>query len=288
MIESKKSWEDASHLLSKVDIRLFHWINRFCNITRVLDWRNASAMFEADYQCMLDLGCGKGTSFRHYHKVAGFTVGLDRSRYDLKYAKKTKERVKARHSIGLVCADACSLPFDDETFDLVFSNCVIEHIADDDAVFSETARCLRPGGDFIATLPNSEGQASGIKRWLFGKPWGRRFASQEIQSYFGFQSLKEAEEWLNIHRWDQVRRGYVLVELKERLSHHGLEVTEFGYYHSSWILELWDLATFTRLNDFVPFNFLICGFLFHLLGRGRNEGSSFNSGVIAIKARKLR
>ena len=51
-------------------------------------------------------------------------------------------------------ASATELPFADASFGTVLSNCVIEHIVDNDAVLREIARVLRPGGTFATTLPS--------------------------------------------------------------------------------------------------------------------------------------
>lgn len=51
-------------------------------------------------------------------------------------------------------ADAGSLPFQNNTFDLVFSEYVLEHLSDPGLVFSEVARVLRDGGRFVSLAPN--------------------------------------------------------------------------------------------------------------------------------------
>lgn len=47
------------------------------------------------------------------------------------------------------------LPFPDESFDLVWSSEVIEHLEQPQRVLAELRRVLRPGGDIILTTPNS-------------------------------------------------------------------------------------------------------------------------------------
>lgn len=47
--------------------------------------------------------------------------------------------------------DLIHLPFEDNSYDLIFASHVLEHIADDAAALSEIARILRPGG--LAVLP---------------------------------------------------------------------------------------------------------------------------------------
>jgi SAM-dependent methyltransferase len=49
------------------------------------------------------------------------------------------------------------LPYDDHTFDLVYSDWVLEHIDDVDGFVSEVSRVLKPGGWFCARTPNKWG-----------------------------------------------------------------------------------------------------------------------------------
>lgn len=55
------------------------------------------------------------------------------------------------------------LPFEDESFDTVLLSDVIEHSAQPDALFSEVARILRPGGHIIIGVP--------FMYWLHEEPY---------------------------------------------------------------------------------------------------------------------
>ena len=52
-----------------------------------------------------------------------------------------------------VKADICNLPFEDEAFDFILCNHVLEHIPDDKKAMSEIYRILRPGGTAILQIP---------------------------------------------------------------------------------------------------------------------------------------
>lgn len=51
-------------------------------------------------------------------------------------------------------ANADSIPYENNRFDLIFANNVMEHLADPEAVFSEIERVLRPGGTVLFKTPN--------------------------------------------------------------------------------------------------------------------------------------
>ena len=55
--------------------------------------------------------------------------------------------------IADVKADICDLPFNDNVFDVVFCNHVLEHIEDDTKAMSELYRVLKPGGLGIFQIP---------------------------------------------------------------------------------------------------------------------------------------
>lgn len=55
--------------------------------------------------------------------------------------------------IADVKADICNLPFDDNSFDVVFCNHVLEHITDDTKAMQELYRVLKPRGMGIFQIP---------------------------------------------------------------------------------------------------------------------------------------
>lgn len=55
--------------------------------------------------------------------------------------------------IADVKADICDLPFEENTFDVVFCNHVLEHIIDDKKAMSELHRVLKPGGLGVFQIP---------------------------------------------------------------------------------------------------------------------------------------
>jgi methionine biosynthesis protein MetW len=97
----------------------------------------------------LDVGCGDG---EFALKVAE-RIGT-RQVFGLDVARENVERAKAR---GIDCCEADlerKLPFEDESFDVVCVNQVIEHLSDTDALAKEVYRVLKPGGYAVTCTPN--------------------------------------------------------------------------------------------------------------------------------------
>ena len=53
-----------------------------------------------------------------------------------------------------VAANASSIPYDSETFDVVFADNVMEHLSEPEKVFQEIYRVLKPGGVVLFKTPN--------------------------------------------------------------------------------------------------------------------------------------
>ncbi|MCZ7560474.1 MAG: class I SAM-dependent methyltransferase [Burkholderiaceae bacterium] len=94
---------------------------------------------------VLDLGAGAGIVREMYFKGhASKVCGVD-----------LDERVETNPMLdeGKV-SDAGRIPYPDETFDIVFADNVMEHIAEPLAVLAEVRRVLKPGGVFLFKTPN--------------------------------------------------------------------------------------------------------------------------------------
>jgi SAM-dependent methyltransferase len=59
-----------------------------------------------------------------------------------------------------VKADICNLPFEDNAYDIIFCNHVLEHIPDDTKAMQELYRVLKPGGMGIFQIPQDLSRAT--------------------------------------------------------------------------------------------------------------------------------
>jgi SAM-dependent methyltransferase len=97
---------------------------------------------------ILDLGCGAGTDSLVAAQMVGSSGSV--SGIDMTPAMLAKARRAAAElgvtNVHFIEGEVESLPFPDESFDVVISNGVIDLIPDKDAVYSEVYRVLAPGG----------------------------------------------------------------------------------------------------------------------------------------------
>ena len=96
--------------------------------------------------CALVDGCGVGMYLHHMRDHFEDVIGLDIEFDRLQQAKKLEEKVLAGAGEWL--------PFPENTFDLVLSHEVLEHVQDDRAAIREIFRTLKPGGRLILFCPN--------------------------------------------------------------------------------------------------------------------------------------
>jgi arsenite methyltransferase len=121
---------------------------------------------------VLDLGSGAGTD----SLVASLMVGPEGSVTGIDMTPEMLEKARAGadalgvSNVTFVEGEAERLPFEDESFDVVISNGVIDLIPDKDAVFGEIHRVLVPGGriqiaDVTIQQPVSEEGRRKIDLW---------------------------------------------------------------------------------------------------------------------------
>jgi ubiquinone/menaquinone biosynthesis C-methylase UbiE len=118
------------------------------------NWRPSSHVYQDmvaerlnDETRVLDLGCGRGGVMERLHSRAGLVVGLD-----------PDWRSLVEHRSGAVALShgvAETLPYEDDSFDLVCCSWVLEHLPAPERAFNEVARVLRGGGRFVFLTPNA-------------------------------------------------------------------------------------------------------------------------------------
>lgn len=176
---------------------------------------------------LLDLGSGKGVDvFKAARELngTGKAVGIDRLSEMIEKAKAIRDK---RHfdNADFKVSDIDDIEFDDNTFDIVISNCVINLLPDKEKVYREIFRVLKPGGRVsisdiiqIKKLP-----AEIISDPIFHATWvGGSITSVEVNNILekvGFMPYTVIEEDLTdeyLNKWGHkgldefIKRGKIL------------------------------------------------------------------------------
>lgn len=136
----------------------------------------------------LDLGCGDGILTEILFRYTGERrmVGIDIDPEETELARKYSfyERVHT-------CAGD-KIPEANGTFDFVISNSVLEHIPQLEPVIAEAARVLKPGGEFLFTVP-CPGFRGNLSGSLFGRVERERYLHELDQRLAHFNYLSEPD-----------------------------------------------------------------------------------------------
>jgi ubiquinone/menaquinone biosynthesis C-methylase UbiE len=102
---------------------------------------------------VLDAGCGSGGTALSIAEEVSFAVGLDLSRR-FSDAGTRLAREKRIANVAFTQGDGLRLPYADDSFDVVLSHSVIEHLPSAERYIAECARVLKAGGRlYLSTAP---------------------------------------------------------------------------------------------------------------------------------------
>ena len=191
---------------------------------------------------MLDLGCGEGRHiFGVMEKFPNLKcIGLDPH---IESLDKAFEGLKFLESISntktnFLSGSAYSLPFSDDSFDLVVCSEVLEHLHDYKDAIKEINRVLKPGGQFLASVPaefpekicwllseDYQNQPGGHLRIFKKNELIKEIAEHNFsfESSQRFHSIHSAYWWLRCLFWKSQESNIVIKGYKKILERHILK-----------------------------------------------------------------
>lgn len=191
---------------------------------------------------VIDLGSGYGGSARFLADRYGCRVtALNLSEVENERARKLNREQGLDELIEVVDGNFEELPYEDETFDLVWSQDAFLHSPAREQVIKEASRVLKPGGDFVFTDPmQSDDCPEGVLQPILNRIHLDSMASPEFyRKTASTYNLEEvAFEELTVH----LKRHYSAVldetikhetELQSRVSEEYIRNMKTGLQH--WI-----------------------------------------------------
>ena len=179
----------------KLIARIFHPVDywRYAEIGLVLGRLGSHLPTDAPVR-LLELAGPKISALLLSDRFAqAEVVSLDVMADDLKEWHLMKSQLPDRgRRIRLLAADGRGLPFPGDAFDAAVSVCAIEHFQGrgDVEASRELARCTRPGGTVLLTLPVASEYS---ETWLEEDVYGRKYEGEPIfwQRRYDAQSIEE-------------------------------------------------------------------------------------------------
>lgn len=113
------------------------------------NWRQSHHLQERiplDRTRILDVGCGAGYWTRRLSDLVAPTVGMD-------VGHEFLVKARTRYGVPVAGGEIANLPFGDDTFDAVYADNSLEHVADPGQGLREIFRILRDRGILVAMIP---------------------------------------------------------------------------------------------------------------------------------------
>ncbi len=169
--------ETAQKLLKLSEDEYDNFSSEFSN-TRQFFWRELEFIkkYAKKGSKVLDIGCGNGRLLNLFKDSSINYTGIDSSKKLIEIAKKYRKGKEI-----FIHGNAVSLPFENETFDTVFSIAVLHHIPSKKfrkQFISEAHRVLKKDGTLVLTVWNTA-----QKRFL------KKHVYHFIKKIFGFSDL---------------------------------------------------------------------------------------------------
>ncbi|MFL6281035.1 MAG: class I SAM-dependent methyltransferase [Vicinamibacterales bacterium] len=127
------------------DLDQYHF-EKLHHLLRLIDFDGYSG------RRVLEVGCGAGTDLARFARGGAIVAGVDLSSSAIALAKQNFEQQHLQADLRE--ADGETLPFADDTFDLVYAHGVVQYTVHPQRLVDECRRVLKPGGEAVFQVYN--------------------------------------------------------------------------------------------------------------------------------------
>jgi ubiquinone/menaquinone biosynthesis C-methylase UbiE len=191
-------------------------------------------------QKLLEIGCGRGEFLNAFQQLGMNCYGVDLSEHGFYQLSDIK--------VAKVDISRDVLPFDNNSFDIVYHKSLIEHLCSPDHLMIETCRVLKPGGRVIILTPDWTSQMKVFyEDYTHSRPYTVT-ALSDLLTVYGFRNVEsELFYQLPIYwRYPQLRIIAFLLHmfLSTPAARYLTKVTGLKIFR--WSVELMVLASSTK------------------------------------------
>ena len=179
---------------------------------------------------VLDAGCGHGL-YAMILAERGYRVdAIDIDTGRIRELQRHQAEYAPLARIDAQVGSLTSLPYPNNTYDVIICSDVIEHIADDRTAFSELARVLKHGGTLLLSVPHDSPTSKKIyKRFGHERPGYTKESITELAETFGLT--------LQSTTYYEYAIGYVLFSIHSALRSAPLLAATFYPFYVLYLLE---------------------------------------------------
>lgn len=148
---------------------------------------------------VLEVGCGAGTDLARFARGGAIVTGVDLSPSSIALARQNFAQQGLEGDFHE--ADGENLPFDADTFDLVYAHGVVQYTPDGGRLVEECRRVLKPGGEAIFQVYNRVSWLNALSKLMKvpleheDAPVLRKYSAAEFKALLrGFSQVRIVEE----------------------------------------------------------------------------------------------
>jgi SAM-dependent methyltransferase len=160
--------------------------------------RAISTLMDLDGKMVLEVGSGTGHDSVALASMGAQSFALDLTPIALEMTRQNSQEHDV--PVHLLAGDTLVLPFPSDSFDLVFSQGLLEHFSNPALVIREQARVVRPGGYLLVDVPQRYSFYTRHKHrlmaqgaWFAG--WETEFSMSELISLLRSSGLEPARSY---------------------------------------------------------------------------------------------
>ena len=196
---------------------------------------------------LLDVGCGCGDDLRELATRIGphgWAAGIDRSRSMI--AESHKRCDETDLLIRLAVADAESIPFGSDCFDICRADRVLQHLPNPERALQEMVRVVKPGGRVLVVdrdwgMVTVDASDVATSRAILSRACGgirKGYIGRQLEGFFAEAKLRNIEINTKDIHIDTLEVADTLLDLRVVLGHCVGEGLITEYSATKWIDDL--------------------------------------------------